>query len=272
MSIIRTEHNKNNPYVILNKSALEDKNLSWAAKGLWSYLMSRPDHWKVSVAHLSTIYDEKRGGGEKAIYSLLNELIEKGYCERKQERQEAGQFAKYEYIITELKNKVPHSPQADAVAPDAESSGAENRATSNKGHTVNKDCDQEKTTTKDVDDFFFTDKEREDLNNFSPEQIQQAKDVTNRDCVQKKNESRVKFFFKVLTTSIAKKPKMTVYEELCLHFKNLSSYNDATCYLNKDFITFERGMRNEPLSLKYFTWEKFQDLCNSFQIEFKRGI
>jgi len=83
MSIIRISHDKNNPYVMLNKNPLEDNSLSWAAKGLWAYLMSRPDNWNVSVSHLSTIYHGK-GGGEKAIYSLLNELIEAGYCERNQ--------------------------------------------------------------------------------------------------------------------------------------------------------------------------------------------
>lgn len=114
MSIVRTEHNKDNPYVILNKKALEDKNLSWGAKGLWSYLMSRPDNWNISVAHLSKIYIGK-GGGEKAIYTLLNELIENGYCNRIQGKKEKGFFSNTEYIITEFKNKVPHSPQRDAV-------------------------------------------------------------------------------------------------------------------------------------------------------------
>ncbi len=118
MSIIRTEHNKNNPYVIINKSALEDKELSWSAKGLWSYLISRPDDWHVSVAHLSTIYNDK-GGGEKAIYTILNELIDKGYCTRKQETGDKGQFGKYDYTIFEFKNKVPNSLLADAAEPRA---------------------------------------------------------------------------------------------------------------------------------------------------------
>jgi len=113
VSILRIEHNKNNPYVILNKKALEDGKLSWAAKGLWAYLMSRPDDWNVSVVHLSKIYEEK-GGGEKAIYTLLNELIECGYCERKQPQSDKGKFEKTEYIISEFKKCLPHSLQRDA--------------------------------------------------------------------------------------------------------------------------------------------------------------
>lgn len=114
MSIVRTSHNKDNPYVLLNKKALEDPKISWASKGLWSYLMSRPDDWIVSVPHLSKIYNGK-GGKEKAIYALLNELIENGYCIRSQERKDKGEFSNTEYVITEFKNKVPDSLQRVAV-------------------------------------------------------------------------------------------------------------------------------------------------------------
>jgi hypothetical protein len=127
MSIIRIDHNKDNPYVMLNKKALEDKNLSWAAKGLWAYLISRPDDWSVSVAHLSTIYDQY-GGGETAIYNYLNELIKHGYCESKQVKGEKGQFGKFEYIIYEFKKCLPQPGSPDADRPDAA-----NLTTTNKG-------------------------------------------------------------------------------------------------------------------------------------------
>src|SRR5258708_36034281 len=105
MSIVRVSHSTN--YVILNKNPLEDKSLSWGAKGLWAYLMSRPDNWNVSVAHLSKIYDG-HGGGEDAIYTILNELKEIGYCQMIRHRDEKGRLGHAEYTITEFKNKVPH--------------------------------------------------------------------------------------------------------------------------------------------------------------------
>lgn len=139
MSIIRTEHNKENPYVMLNKRVLEDPNLSWAAKGLWSYLMSRPDDWIVSVAHLSTIYNEK-GGGEKAIYSLLRELEKFGYCHKQQIRVEKGQFAKYEYVITEMIKKIsPLASERDAVEPRAVKVGTNNERVIKKKEDIYKD-------------------------------------------------------------------------------------------------------------------------------------
>jgi len=136
MSIIRTEHNKDNPYVILKKTALEDKNLSWAAKGLWAYLMSRPDDWTISIPHLSKIYEEY-GGGETAIYNFLNELIKNGYCSRKQDKGEKGQFGKYEYVITEFKIISPQPGSPDAVPPDAV-----NPPLTNKGNILSKEQQQ----------------------------------------------------------------------------------------------------------------------------------
>jgi hypothetical protein len=114
MSIIRTSHNKENPYVMLNKTPLEDPNLSWGAKGLWSYLISRPDNWNVEVAHLKKLYKGK-GGGEKAIYSYLNELIDAGYCEREKPKNEKGRFEKIDYTVLEFKKIVPHSPARRVV-------------------------------------------------------------------------------------------------------------------------------------------------------------
>ncbi len=113
MSIVRVEHSKENPYVVLNKKALEDKSISWAAKGLWSYLLSRPDNWKVSVTQLSSIYNGK-GGKEKAIYSLLKELIAQGYCAKEIKRADKGHYEKVEYVIYELKISLPLASQGDA--------------------------------------------------------------------------------------------------------------------------------------------------------------
>lgn len=80
MTIIRIVHNKENPYVVLHKSALENPRLSFKAKGLWAYCLSRPDNWEFHVSHLKTVSKE----GEDAVYSALKELIEEGYCERVQ--------------------------------------------------------------------------------------------------------------------------------------------------------------------------------------------
>jgi hypothetical protein len=57
-------------FVIIDQRAIEDTSLSWAARGLLGYLLSRPDDWKVLVNDL-----RKRGDlGRDGIYRLLREL------------------------------------------------------------------------------------------------------------------------------------------------------------------------------------------------------
>ena len=289
MSIIRTEHNKNNPYVILNKSALEDSELSWAAKGLWAYLMSRPDNWNVSVAHLSSIYKDY-GGGEKAIYALLSELIEKGYCQRKQDRSNGGKFNSYEYIITEFKIISPHLLSRNAVPPRADPPDTVNRATNNNDCLTSNECITNNNNNKAVDDDFpekksnnnktpeikFSDPEKEQLNNYTSEQIAQAYEITNRDCIQRANHSRVKFFFKVLENlkeKPANKPKPTPYEILSKQFKSYEVYgNGRQCFISNTGIGFSTltGYDHVDFPFEYFSWDKFDAYCKQFNIKYTR--
>lgn len=102
MSVIRVVHNRENPYVQLNKKALWDENVSLKAIGLWARCMSRPDNWKFSVAELAKSGKE----GKKAIYSAIDELIKEGYALRIEhyEKNENGKFScgHVEYIFFEI--------------------------------------------------------------------------------------------------------------------------------------------------------------------------
>src|SRR5580692_9601596 len=55
------------------------------------------------------------------------------------------------------------------------------------------------------DDLIFSDKEKEELKNFTPEDIQQAIEITKHECIQKANKSQVKYFFKVIANLPKKK-------------------------------------------------------------------
>jgi hypothetical protein len=121
MTIRRSPHDKENPYVVINKNCLQDHSISWEARGLLSYLLSLPNDWEVHVSHLSKLY-KKKGGGRDAILSMLNELIECGYCERVQTKKDNGEFSKLEYHITEFKKSLtqpaePVAVEADPVDP-----------------------------------------------------------------------------------------------------------------------------------------------------------
>ena len=72
--IIRTPNR--NRYTIISKVPLEDGRLSWKARGLLSYLLSKPDNWTVVVAHLV----KEAPDGRDSVRAGLRELEDAGYC------------------------------------------------------------------------------------------------------------------------------------------------------------------------------------------------
>jgi len=101
-------------FVIIDQAAVEDTRLSWAARGLLAYLLSRPDDWKVLVNDL-----KKRGNlGRDGIYALLRELRSAGYVCFERHRDDGGRMRGGTYIVSEVPAPVPASP--DAAEPDRE--------------------------------------------------------------------------------------------------------------------------------------------------------
>lgn len=95
MAVFRIEKQKN--YTVMSNYHLQDRTLSYKAKGLLSFMLSLPEDWDYSMKGLVTVSKENI----KAIRSILNELKEHGYLEIQQTRGEKGYY-KYEYIIREI--------------------------------------------------------------------------------------------------------------------------------------------------------------------------
>lgn len=83
--IIRVKKCQNN-FVMMDKTFLEDTRLSFKAKGILAYLLSKPDNWKVIVGNLVNTSTD----GKKAIYSGLKELKDCGYYKKIPIRDENG--------------------------------------------------------------------------------------------------------------------------------------------------------------------------------------
>lgn len=93
---------------------LNDSRLSWEARGLLAYLLSKPDNWRVSRDALAS----QGPAGRDKIGRILKELKEIGYLQIDQRRDENGQFI-YENIIRESpESPAPENPSLDASAPD----------------------------------------------------------------------------------------------------------------------------------------------------------
>ncbi len=102
-TLIRVHHNKENPFVQLNKKALWDSNLSLKAIGLWARCLSRPDNWEFSVSELSKSCKE----GSRSLYAAINELIANNYAVRIQTQKllpnGKPSFDKLIYVFFEFK-------------------------------------------------------------------------------------------------------------------------------------------------------------------------
>ncbi|WP_131784008.1 replication protein [Legionella gresilensis] len=111
MSVLRI-HKKNQNFVILDKTCLQDNHLSWGAKGLHAYLMSLPDDWRVRVSDLQT----RATNGRDSVRSLLMELGQAGYISKSACRNTtSGKFEGLEYVVYE----VPQ-PKNDVETPEPE--------------------------------------------------------------------------------------------------------------------------------------------------------
>ncbi|MDP4180663.1 MAG: hypothetical protein Q8942_06195 [Bacillota bacterium] len=86
-----------NPYTMIDSSIFLNNNISWKAKGLMGYFLSRPDDWKI---HLKDLYRQSTDGYD-SVKSGLKELKSHGYLELIPIR-EKGKIVAWEYIVYEV--------------------------------------------------------------------------------------------------------------------------------------------------------------------------
>jgi len=83
----------------MDKGFLENSDLSWKAKGILAYLLSKPDNWKVVIKDLVNNAKD----GKSAVYSGLTELKTHGHYEKKPIRDKDNRrILHWEGTISEL--------------------------------------------------------------------------------------------------------------------------------------------------------------------------
>ncbi len=96
-TIIRVAKNADNPFVMVDKRVLEDPRLSWKAKGLMGYMLSRPDNWRISLEDLI----QRATEGRDAVRTGLEELEYAGYVVRRRTHNPDGTFGPFELTVYE---------------------------------------------------------------------------------------------------------------------------------------------------------------------------
>lgn len=137
MAIIRQKRKKR--FSIIDNRVIEDKRLSWGARGLLEYMLSKPDDWKFYMSELTSHSDKD---GRDKTYGYINELKKYGYVTRKQKRNSSGKFGNQDLIVTDS----PLTGFPDTVKPDTDKPDTANPT------LLNTDSTNTELTNTDVDD------------------------------------------------------------------------------------------------------------------------
>lgn len=92
MPIIRSKTDSN--YFVMHNATAQDDALSWEARGMLAYLLSKPEGWKTNLTDLT----RQSGAGKDKCRRIMDDLITAGYVERVEVR-ESGKFARYDFHV-----------------------------------------------------------------------------------------------------------------------------------------------------------------------------
>lgn len=113
--IIRTPRPKAH-FTILPNAAIRDARLSWKARGMLAYLLSLPDNWRTSTAHLQRVGPD----GREAVRRGLIELEDAGYLVRRRVRLERGRFS-WVHMVYDTPVDNPVDDDGDNPSPSSDS-------------------------------------------------------------------------------------------------------------------------------------------------------
>lgn len=98
MAIRRNKQTRN--YVEIPNATIQDSALSWEARGLLAFMLSKPEDFKIMPAYLVKCGN----AGRDKVYKLLNELEIAGYLVKEQGRSD-GKYGKSDYVVYDEKQK-----------------------------------------------------------------------------------------------------------------------------------------------------------------------
>ncbi|MCA0025488.1 MULTISPECIES: helix-turn-helix domain-containing protein [unclassified Mesorhizobium] len=102
---------RNSRYTTVPNHVFEDVNLSMEARWLLGYLLSKPDNWTVILGDIA-----KRGNcGRDKARRIVNELVQHGYADKEQERED-GRFGKLSLVIFDEPQRARRTAEDEGVA------------------------------------------------------------------------------------------------------------------------------------------------------------
>lgn len=108
MAIVRGSRPETGFYILSNQIA-NDGRLSLEAFGMLVYLLTRPDNWEVQESQLRKRFKI----GRDKCKNILAELVESGYAEKRQKRDNIGSFSKNDWVISESSKPLTENPSTE---------------------------------------------------------------------------------------------------------------------------------------------------------------
>lgn len=105
MPAIRS-NKKHNPFVMIDKEAIQNPKLSFRAKGMLAYMLSLPDNWIFHEEELA----KHSPDGKHIIRQIIKELTNAGHIQKRPIRHK-GKITRWETVVTERSQPDSDFPQ-----------------------------------------------------------------------------------------------------------------------------------------------------------------
>ena len=156
MAIIRQKRKER--FSIVDNKVIEDERLSFKARGLLIYMLSKPDDWKFFTGEL---VKRSSKDGLSSIRTALKEIESAGYLVRKRKRSNKGIFTSQDWILTDIPASVPQVEKPHVDNPQVEKPHVDNQPLPNTDFKPNTDLSNtdrsligDQHTTQDVFDLW----------------------------------------------------------------------------------------------------------------------
>jgi len=222
MAIIRQRREKN--YSIISNEILDDQRISFKARGLLAYMLSKSDDWKFYVDELAN-HSEK--DGKKAVQSALKEIENAGYLKRIKQRDKQGHFSEQDWQLLDIPTFSPQPQKRQTAerqtAKRQTANGPLPRTDSTK-NLNNQELNKEREThTENAFEAFS--KTNAVLNGFTRPQLVEAVDRFGDD---------------VVTFAINRMAEQATYPSFSFLNQKLNAYEDSDVKSVEDAKTFEQ--------------------------------
>ena len=143
MSIYRAPRPESN-WTQIRNGIIDDQRITFKATAVLIYILSKPDNWRTSTRHLSTVKKE----GIDAVRTAMTELESAGYVQRRRYQDETGKW-QYDTLVYDIPQPVNKSVRnaSPQVAPRGDNPYGENADVYQE--LINKDYEKVPTRTQE---------------------------------------------------------------------------------------------------------------------------